>query len=90
MNPSRWIDDHCHLPKDADQAAEAIAEARAAGVERLITVGTEVWEGDYYADLATQHPGVVYATAGVHPHDAKGGIEGLEEIVASGRVVAVG
>ena len=35
-------------------------------------------------------PGVVWATAGVHPHDAKDGIEGLEALLGEPEVVAVG
>jgi TatD DNase family protein len=40
-------------------------------------------------DVARAHDGV-WATAGVHPHDASGGIEGLEALLAEPEVVAVG
>ena len=86
----RWTDDHCHLPEDPEGAAVVIAEASDAGVPRLITVGCDVAQSTSYAALAAANPGVVWATAGVHPHDAKGGIEGLEDLVAAGSVVAVG
>ena len=86
----RWTDDHCHLPEVADEAAAVVADATAAGVERLITVGCEVAQSNAYADLAAAHPGVVWSTAGVHPHDAKGGLEGLEAVLDRPGVVAVG
>ena len=86
----RWTDDHCHLERDPEQAAEQIAAAAEAGVERVITVGCDVAQSADYVALARRHPGVVWATAGVHPHDAKDGIEGLEELLTDPEVVAVG
>ena len=86
----RWTDDHCHLPEAADEAGAVVADAVANGVERLITVGCDVAQSIAYAELAAAHPGVVWSTAGVHPHDAKGGIDGLEAVLAHPIVVAVG
>ena len=70
----RWTDDHCHLPDDLAAAAEAIADAATAGVERIITVGTEVRHSRAAIAVARAFDGV-WATAGVHPHEAKDGIE---------------
>jgi len=86
----RWTDDHCHLPKDVEAAGPVIAEAAAAGVERLVTVGCDVAESVQYQAVAAAHPGVVWSTAGVHPHEARHGIEGLEALLALPGVVAVG
>jgi TatD DNase family protein len=86
----RWADDHCHLPQDPTYAAPVIEEAATGGVERMITVGCDVGQSRAYAELAAAHPGRVWATAGVHPHDAKDGIDGLEELLALPGVVAVG
>lgn len=86
----RWIDDHCHLDRDPSLAAEQVAAAAAAGVERLISVGCDVAQSAAYIDAARRHPGTVWATAGVHPHDAKGGIEGLEALLGAPEVVGVG
>ncbi|MEO7429155.1 MAG: TatD family hydrolase [Acidimicrobiales bacterium] len=86
----RWIDDHCHLERDTTRAAEQVTAAAAAGVDRLITVGCDVAQSADYIAVAEQHPGVVWATAGVHPHDAKDGIEGLEALLTHPAVVAVG
>ena len=86
----RWIDDHCHLHRDVAVADEQVAAAAEAGVERLITVGCDVSQSADYIDIARRHPGVVWATVGVHPHDAKDGIGGLEALLGEPEVVAVG
>jgi TatD DNase family protein len=66
-----------------------VAEAREAGVERLITVGTDLTQSRQCVQIARAHDGV-WATAGVHPHDARDGVEGLEGLLAEPEVVAVG
>lgn len=84
---ARWTDSHCHL----DPAAQAeVDAATAAGVERLVTVGTDVGSSAAMVDLARRHPARVWATAGVHPHEAKAGWEGLEALLGAPEVVAVG
>src|SRR5579885_874669 len=86
-----WTDDHCHLPADATQAAALVAEAGAAGVTRLVTVGTDVESSRRALANARAHPGSVWATAGIHPHDAKdGGLDEVEALLAEPEVVAVG
>ena len=83
----RWIDNHCHLESDTLEAT--VAQASSAGVERMIDVGT---------DAATSVAAIakaaacdrVWATVGVHPHEARHGIDGIEEMLGSNRVVAVG
>ncbi len=89
----RWIDDHCHLHFREASPAEAAAqveESVAAGVERMITVGCDVADSKAAIAVAAAHPGRVFATAGVHPHDARLGIDGLDELLGEPSVVAVG
>ena len=83
-----WIDQHCHLPAGIE-GRQLATEARAAGVERLVTVGTGVKGSREMIALAHEIEGV-WATAGVHPHDAKTGIDGLEALLSAPEVVAVG
>jgi TatD DNase family protein len=66
-----WIDSHCHLDWETaeDPSDEAIAEARAAGVDALICVGTNLATSRHAVELAGRHP-AVRATVGLHPHDA--------------------
>jgi TatD DNase family protein len=83
-----WIDNHCHLPR-GDAAEAVVADARAAGVTRMIDVGTTLAHSQQAIDTARAHDGV-WATAGLHPHDAKDGLDGLEALLAEPDVVAVG
>jgi TatD DNase family protein len=78
-----WTDAHCHI------TADVLDDARAAGVERMISVGTDVASSQAAIALAAGHEGV-WATAGVHPHDAKDGIAGVEALLGAPEVVAVG
>jgi TatD DNase family protein len=85
-----WIDSHCHVASEADAGAQIVA-AHAAGVERLVAVGTDAARSAEAVAVARQYPGV-WATVGLHPHDA---IEGLDGIVAllervDPEVVAIG
>ncbi len=68
-----FVDSHCHLDDeqfDADRDA-VIERARAAGVERMMAIGTGDGPPDLEAAirLADRYP-FIYATVGVHPHDA--------------------
>ncbi len=91
------VDSHCHLDDekfDADREA-AIARARAAGVERMMAIGTGGGPPDLEAALrlARQHD-FIYATVGVHPHDAaKATPETFDRLAAlaqESKVLAVG
>ncbi|MDZ7675049.1 MAG: TatD family hydrolase [Acidimicrobiales bacterium] len=83
----RWTDDHCHLPDEGWE--DVVAEARSVGVERLIDVGTDV--ASSRAALARAGASdAVFATAGVHPHEARYGIEGLVDLLDDPHCVAVG
>lgn len=86
----RWFDHHCHL--EPGGAAGPVVEAAAqAGVIRLLTVGTDPARSLEAVEVARAHPGVVWATAGIHPHDAaEGGLEVIEALQADETVVAVG
>jgi TatD DNase family protein len=89
-----WTDAHCHLHgshvADAGERAAELVAAADEHVTRLVTVGCDVADSIAAIETAALHPGVVYATAGVHPHDAKDGIDGLEELLTRPAVVAVG
>lgn len=67
------IDIGVNLTNDAFKADRdgVVSRAREAGVETLIVTGTSVRESEKAKALTHDHPGVVYATAGVHPHGAK-------------------
>lgn len=83
-----WIDNHCHIPpgEDGDVWVDA---ARAAGVQQMVTVGVTHERSVEAIAVAARHEGV-FATVGVHPHDAKDGTNGLEELLSAPKVVGVG
>jgi len=58
---------HDSFDHDRDQV---LARARAAGVSRMIVTGASREHSPRALALACAHPGVLYATAGVHPHHA--------------------
>ncbi len=59
-----------HDSFDADRDA-VLTRARDAGVGVLIVTGSSRASSHRAADLASEHPGALYATAGVHPHHAR-------------------
>lgn len=83
-----WIDNHCHIPPGEDGDAWVVA-ARAAGVGQMVTVGVTHERSVEAIAVAARHDGV-FATVGVHPHDAKDGTGGLAELLSAPKVVAVG
>lgn len=92
-----FVDSHCHLDsKDFDADREAvIARAIEAGVTRMVAVGTGEGPPDLEAGirLADRHE-ALYATVGVHPHDATkadaSALERVRELAAHPKVIAIG
>lgn len=84
------IDTHAHFGDDAD---DVLARARAAGVDRVVAVATNLTGAHAALALADAHDGV-YACLGIHPHEAGGEEAGhVREICAlldHPRAVAVG
>jgi TatD DNase family protein len=84
---------HLHFPEFDPDRAETLARARAAGVTRLLTIGTEVATSRAAIALAEAEPGV-WAAVGVHPHDAanadEAALDEIERLAGAARVVAVG
>lgn len=67
-----FIDSHTHLADPAfDTDGEVVIQrARATGALALIAIGESLGAADRAAGIAMAHPGFVFWTAGVHPHDA--------------------
>jgi TatD DNase family protein len=84
-----WCDSHCHIPYEGIGLG-AIDEARAAGVARLVTVGTDARQSALALEVAAAHDGV-WATVGLHPHDASQGVQTVEPLLrGQPKLVAVG
>lgn len=89
------IDTHAHLDfPDFAQDLDAILDrAAAAGVTRVITIGTSITGSRRAVALAEKYP-QVFAVVGVHPNSADEAddnfIDELRAIARSPRVVAIG
>jgi len=91
---SGLVDTHAHLDDPAFNDVEAVIQrAQAAGVGRIITVGTDLPSSRAALRLAEQFP-IVYAAVGIHPHVAQGFTEGeleaLRTMATHPKVVAIG
>jgi len=86
------IDTHAHLEACADPADEVVARARAAGVDRILAVGTTIETCRQALALAEVEDGV-FAILGIHPHEAEregNRLDDLRRLLAHPRAVAVG
>ena len=88
-------DTHCHLYYDdlKNDLQGVLDRAKELGVNRFICVGTNVRESRECLELANMYE-KIYATAGVHPHDAKDTpkdyIDQLWDLLKSDKMIAVG
>ena len=66
------IDSHCHLTDKIFESDlnEVFVRAKEAGVERMMTISDRLEEGEKCIKIAEKFENV-YATVGVHPHNAK-------------------
>jgi len=82
-----------HDSYDADRDA-VLARAAAAGVVQMLVTGSSLEGSRHAIALAQQHPGLLFATAGVHPHHAAeltaARAAELKELARAPEVVAVG
>jgi len=92
----RLFDTHAHLhfPDFAEDLDAVLDRARAAGVRGMVTIGTDRETNGAVVDLAKRLPDV-WATVGIHPHDAgeaaEADFEALERVAREEpRVVGFG
>lgn len=89
------IDTHCHLDfKDFDpDRDEVINRARARGVGLIVNVGSSLEGSRRSVELAEKYD-FIYASVGVHPHDAEKMtydiFKELENLASRKKVVAIG
>ena len=86
-------DTHAHLDACAQPADELVARALAAGVDRIVSVGSGLESCRETLAIAGRHDGV-FAALGIHPHQAAEPdatrLDELRELLADERAVAVG
>lgn len=89
-----WADVHCHLDRLEGGPKQALQLAKAAGVEKIITIGTEPEDLQLVLDLAAEFAPDVYCTLGIHPHEGIKYTKEIGEFILSNgnrpEVVAVG
>ncbi len=90
------IDSHAHLtfPELHGDLDDVVTRFRQAGVDRVITIGTDVADARKAIELAPRFPNTVFVAAGFHPHEAmkvdEVGIAEMVEIWSQPGVVACG
>jgi TatD DNase family protein len=86
-------DSHAHLDACAEDAATLVERARAAGVTRIVTIGTGIDSCRAALEIADANEGV-YAALGIDPHQAGTAeavrLDELRELLAHPKAVAVG
>lgn len=80
-----------HFAKDWPQV---VAQAQAQGVVQMLITGTSVVTSQAGSRMAGKHPGVLFSTAGIHPHSAKdcspSALQTLRALAQASQVVAIG
>jgi len=95
MSEPALFDTHAHLhdPWIGDDLPDVMARASEAGVERIVTIGCSLEDSRNALAVAEQYDNV-WATVGVHPHDAKDWDDETEtefrRMAESDQVVAIG
>jgi TatD DNase family protein len=86
-----WVDSHCHVHDERipDGTAAAVAAASEAGVTTLITVGCDRATSQAAIAAAAAHAGV-FATVGLHPHEAASGVDSIVDLLDTPGIVAIG
>ena len=90
-----YIDTHAHLYYDdlKNQLGDVVKRAEAAGVTQIICVGTDLQSSKTSISIAEKY-NAVFATVGVHPHDAKDRpddyLRQLRDLASHSKVVAMG
>jgi TatD DNase family protein len=89
------VDSHCHLdfPDFASELDAVVARARAAGIERMVTISTRVKRFAQVSAIAERFPDI-YCSVGTHPHNAHEELDvtaaDLVAYTKSPKVVALG
>ena len=86
-----WTDTHCHTQEQMVETGsdELLERARLAGVHRFIVIGTDRDTSTQAIEIAGKHNDV-WATVGLHPHDATKGVDTIADLARHDRVIAIG
>jgi TatD DNase family protein len=85
-----YTDSHCHLYDTRGVPVEdVIAAAQTAGVSTMVNVGCDAATTAQAIAVAALHDGI-YATAGLHPHEAKHGVDTIVQYLDDPNIIAIG
>ena len=96
---SHWTDAHCHLqgqflfgdPKAVADVHDTLIRAHEGGVDRVVVIGTdEKTSREALAITELQCPVELYATVGLHPHDASQDLAPVAALARAGHPKLVG
>ncbi|HVY14770.1 MAG TPA: TatD family hydrolase [Rhodopila sp.] len=88
------VDSHCHLDYYTPaELPDVLARAAAAGVGRMVTIGTSMAQSERLPDLVAPFE-ALWCTVGVHPHNAAAApiptLEALVALTQAPRVIGIG
>lgn len=89
------IDSHCHLDSRVynNEVEPLLTQAKAAGVDAVVTIGADMESSENVVALAAAHE-MVYRTVGIHPHDAttctQQALARLKELAKRTKIQAIG
>jgi TatD DNase family protein len=87
------VDTHCHLDLCEDPVDVVVANAREAGVDRMLAIGMDQGSASHALSAADVHP-EVFVSVGRHPHESKGFDDAasaeLELLVEHPKAIAIG
>jgi TatD DNase family protein len=89
------VDTHCHLdfPEFSNDLDAVLDRASAAGIEKIISIGTSLSSSRKVVQFASRYPNV-FATVGVHPNSVRDDeadfINELRDLAQHPKVVAIG
>ncbi len=96
---SHWTDAHCHLQEqflrgdDASLAVvtETLSRAYEGGVDRVVVIGTDATTSRQALEITElQGPVEIFATVGLHPHDARQDLDPIVELAREKHAKLVG
>jgi TatD DNase family protein len=95
---SHWTDAHCHLQEqflgDEETTAkllDTLARTFEGGVDRVVVIGTDATTSAQALEITgVDGPVAIYATVGLHPHDARQDIEPVLALARQGHPKLVG
>jgi TatD DNase family protein len=87
------VDTHCHIHEASYPLAvlDVISRAKLADVNQMICIGTTIDDSRVALEFASNHD-EIFASIGIHPHEADINTDGLEGLLQLGNssIIAVG